>query len=122
MENIKELLAKIVELNDFAFNRGEDLLKADGIPYDVSHIEINHYNDSVEIVFEEWTTHYSPYRNGYGLSLEDLEMDEIEWAEKIEHLTNVRLEKEQREKDRIEKQKLAAKQKQFEELKKELGQ
>jgi len=121
MENIKELLVKIVELNDFAFNRGRDLLKADGIVYDVSHKEIDYSEEGIELVFEEITTHYSPYAHWYTLSLEDLEMDETKWIEKVNRLKEARLGREQREKDRLEEQKLAIKRKQFEELKKELG-
>ncbi len=121
MENIKELLIKANQLQEFAINRAEELFKALGGNYRTSVIGVDVEETQITVKFEEITNHDSPDSDWITLGVLQLEMNENKWVCYLDDKKTETLNKIQEKKDAAEKAALEVKQQEFTRLKNELG-
>ena len=86
MENIKQILNQTNKLQEFAINRGEEKLRANGIIHKIIVNTISFYDDEIFIYFEEDRYTDCPDINMISLNLYELELNDIEWATYIEEI------------------------------------
>ena len=123
MKNISDFLREYMQFQEFVQERGYELLMALGTVWefykDADSFEIQEYG--VIMHFSERTNHDCPERETICLKVEEIEKTEEEWNLYIEETKSKTEANKRYQQELYEKKKLEAKNKQFEELKKELG-
>lgn len=121
MENIKDYLKKIREVQGFARVRAEELLYARGCKdyYEFSGIEFE--SDEIIVQFDDGRYTDCPDRDSVSLSIEELEKTDSEWKEYIKQATEETASKVKALKEKEEKITREAKEREFNRLKKDLG-
>lgn len=117
MRNLQELFKDINELKEFAVKRAQQELKARGYP-DTVYVSADFYDDCIEICLKEKTGYDEYYETMF---IDNLEMSDDDWNKFIMEITERRLAREAKDKQKREEYELNVKRNQYEKLKKELG-
>jgi hypothetical protein len=123
MQNVKEFLKEATTFQEFCEIRGHELLMTLGCKWNMYKTpdKFEFEEDGVTMTFQENTRHDCPDYETICLKIEELEKTDEDWVLYIENAKKETAEKERVKKQNEEDRKLQEKERQFENLKKELG-
>ena len=121
MNNLKEFFKTVIDIQNIASFRAKQLLSAKGNGYRCYVTGFEFEDDRITVSLEEDTYHPNPENDSISLTIELIEMNDLDWSKFIRDVAEETANNILKRNAELENIKLEQKQKEYKRLKKELG-